>query len=865
MAVTHEHFNLSKGAQDKRPLGIVLAVPGMTLGVLHCSHDSTDWTNTDMKSVIQDLRYAGRTLSKSPGFTLVAISSLALGIGLNTAIFSLVNVILIRPVPVVKQQDQLVWLRAPISYPDYVDYRSLSRSFDGMAAITGTSDFSIDRGGEPELVKGEYVTENYFEVLRVAAVKGGISFVEEEGRTPTPVMVLSEHLWRTRFNSDSNIIGKQISLNGITFTVIGVTPTDFIGTEVGLNRELWVPLAMYPTLNPPDTTRAVDPVRNQLEDRNSHSLAVFARLKPGVALEQADNDLTAVARSVAETYTGKVNAETLRSVQLLRMSGGMDPRDRQEAVPLAGIAMGVVGIVLLIACLNIASLLIARAAMRQRETAIRQALGASRPRLVRQWLTESVVLGIAGGGVGLLLGLWSNQLLISYLQATPLASLNLSLDWRVLAFTFAISIITGIVFGLAPALQASRSDLVTALKSERVFLKNRHSSRLRTLFVTAQVTLSVVLLIGAGLFLRALQTATTIDPGINVDRVLTVPLNLSLLRYKKTEGENFYSNVLSRVAAQPGVEDVSMVRFPQLGFSFGQLQVFTEDRNNGQAEEGISTGFNVVGPNYFTTMQTPLLRGRDFTEADRQGAPGVVVINATLASRLWNSSDPLGKRISVSGPKGPFLEVVGVARDGKYRSLGESPQPSVYQPVLQSYDPKMTLVIRTTGEPLSVTAAVREQIRMVDPNLPVSGIGTLRDQLNFSLFPSRVAALTLGGFGVLALFLAAIGIYGVVSFAVAQRTHEIGIRMALGAKELSVLRLVIREGLFVVAIGLVAGLSLALVATRLIEGFLYGVAATDAITFLTVPIVLGGVAVFASYLPARRATKVDPLVALRYE
>lgn len=817
-----------------------------------------------MKSVIQDLRYAGRTLSKSPGFTLVAIFSLALGIGLNTAIFSLVNIILIRPVPVIREQGRLVWLRAPISYPDYDDYRSLSRSFDGMVAITGTSDFSIDRGGEPELVKGEYVTENYFEVLRVTAFKGR-TFIEEEGQTPTPVMVLSEHLWRTRFNSDSNIIDKQISLNGIAFTVIGVTPKDFIGTEVGLNRELWVPLAMYAALNPPDTTRAIDPIRNRFEDRNNHSLAVFARLKPGVKLEQADSDLTTVAQSVAERYTGKVSAETLRSVQLLRMSGGMDPRDQQEAVPLAGIVMGVVGIVLLIACLNIASLLVARAAIRQRETAIRQALGASRPRLIRQWLTESVVLGIAGGTVGLLLGVWSNQLLISYLQATPLASIDLSLDWRVLSFTLAISIITGIVFGLAPALQASRLDLVTALKSERVFLKGRHNSHLRTLFVTAQVTLSVVLLIGAGLFLRSLQTATRIDPGFNVDRALTVPLNLSLLRYKETDGQNFYNNLLNRVAAQPGVERVSMVRFSPLGFSFAQLQVFTVDTNNGQTDEGISTGFNVVGPNYFTTMQTPMLRGRDFTEADRQGAPGVVIINATLASMLWNGGDPLGKRISVTGPKGPFLEVVGVARDGKYRSLGESSHPNVYQPVLQSYDPKMTLVIRTTGEPLSVTGAVREQIRTIDPNLPVSDIKTLRDQLNFSLFPSRVVALTLGGFGILALFLAAIGIYGIVSYSVAQRTHEIGIRMALGAKELSVLRLVIRDGLFVVAVGLVVGLSLALVATRLIKGFLYGVAATDAITFLTVPIVFGVVAVLASYLPARRATKVDPLVALRYE
>jgi len=385
------------------------------------------------------------------------------------------------------------------------------------------------------------------------------------------------------------------------------------------------------------------------------------------------------------------------------------------------------------------------------------------------------------------------------------------------------------------------------------------------LFVTAQVTLSVLLLVGAGLFIRSLQRATTIDPGFNVDRALTVPLNLSLLRYNEKDGEQFYSNLLSRVSAQPGIERVSMVRFPQLGFSFAQFQVFIEGGDNGQTEEGISTGFNVVGPNYFTTMETPLLRGRDFTEADRKGTPGVVVINATLASMLWKGEDPIGKRLSVIGQKGPFLEVVGVARDGKYRSLGEAPHPYVYQPVLQSYDPKMTLVIRTTGDPQSVTPAVREQIRALDPNLPISDVKTFRDQLNFSLFPSRVAALTLGGFGVLALLLAAIGIYGVVSYSVAQRRHEIGIRMALGAKEVSVLRLVIREGLFVVAVGLVVGLSLAFIATRLIEGFLYGVAATDAITFVTVPVLLGAVAVIATYLPARRATRVNPLIALRYE
>lgn len=817
-----------------------------------------------MKTLFQDVRYGLRMLWKTPGFTIVAVVSLALGVGLNTAIFSIVNVMLIRPVPVVKDQGRVVWLRAPISYPDYLDYKDKTRSFEGMAAATGTSEFSLQGTRGPEVIKGEFVAENYFDVLKVGALKGR-TFVKEEGETPVPVVVLSERLWRTHFDSDSNIIGRQISLNGLSFTVVGVAPKDFIGTEVGLDRELWVPLRMQPVLNPPEAVRAADPASSRFQSRDSHWLAVFARLAPGVSHEQAATDLNNVARSVDETYRGKVSPETLRSVQLLTMSGGMDPRDQGEALPLAGIVMAVVALVLLIACANVAGLLLARAAVRRRETAIRQALGATRPRLVRQWLTESVLLGIGGGVFGLILALWANQLLISYLQTTPLASLDLGLDWRVLAFTLLVSVLTGIVFGLAPAVQAARLDIVTSLKSEDAQRAGSRRSRLRTAFVTAQVTMSVVLLVGAGLFIRSLQSANSIDPGFRVDHALTVPLNLGLLRYKESEGENFYRNLLARVQAQPGVESASLVRFAQLGFSYAQFQVFVEGHGEKKDDEGFSTGFNVVGPNYFRTMETPLLRGRDFSDADRKGAPEVVVINQTLAAALWPNEDALGKRVSVSGPKGPFLEVVGVARDGKYRSLGETPHPYIYQPLLQSYDPKMTLVVRTTGEPQSVASSVREQIRALEANLPIADVKTLREQVDLSLFPSRVAAWTLGGFGVLALLLAAIGIYGVVSYSVAQRTREIGLRRALGAKESDVLRLVLGEGFFVVSLGLGLGLILAAAATRLIAGFLYGIAPTDPLTFVGVPLLLGLIALGACYIPARRAAKVDPLVALRYE
>jgi predicted permease len=817
-------------------------------------------------SLLQDLRYGVRVLWKAPGFTAVALVSLALGIGANTAIFSLVNAVLIRPVPVVREQERIVWLRAPSSYPDYLDYRDQSRSFDGMAAATGSREFSLAReGGEPELLRGEFVTANYFDVLGVGASRGR-TFVEEEGREPAHVVVLGQALWRTRFGSDPSIVGRRISLNGLGFTVVGVAAENFAGTEAGLARQLWVPLSMEPVLNPPDagaTTFARGP--DALHDRNDYWLSVIARLKPDVGREQAASELAGLARRVAESNGGRVSEETLRRVQLLQMSGGVDPSDREEALPIAGLVMGVVALVLLIACANIAGLLVARAAVRRRETAIRQALGATRRRLVRQWLTESVLLGVAGGAAGLLLALWANDLMVSYAGGTPLASLDLRLDLRVLAFTFLVSVATGIVFGLAPALQASRLDIVTALKTEDTLARTgSRRSRLRSAFVAAQVTLSVVLLVCAGLFIRSLRNAHTIDPGFRVERALTATVDLGLLRYREAEGDNFYRELLSRVESQPGVERASLVRYAQLGSSFAQGQVVAEGKAAG-GEDGMSTGFNVVGPRYFETMGTRLVRGRDFTEADREGAPPVAVVNETLASLLWPGEDPLGKRLSFEGPEGPFLEVVGVARDGKYRSLGDRPRPYLYRPLFQSYQPRMTLVVRTSGEPTALAGAVRAQLHALDPNLPVAEARTLEEQFDLSLLPARVAAYTLGGFGLLALALAAIGVYGVVSYSVAQRTREIGVRVALGAGARDVLRLVLGEGLSVVGLGLALGLALAFAAARLFAGFLYGVGAADPLTFVFVPALLGAIALAAGYLPARRATKVDPMVALRHE
>jgi predicted permease len=818
-----------------------------------------------MSTLWQDLRYGIRMLRKSPGFTAVAVVSLALGIGINTSIFSLVNAVLIRPLPSVREPERLVWFSAPASYPNFEDYRAQAQVFDAMTAANGTNEFSLQTGGEPELVRGEFVTADYFRVLGVEAARGR-TFIEEDEQTPTPVVVISDNLWRTRYGADRSLVGRDIHINGMAFKVVGVAPKDFIGTEVGLKRELWLPLAMYTQLNPSLSGEAEGAEQtDMLRRRNTHWLNVVARLKDGVTREQAESAVMTIAARLNETYRNRNRQEALLSVRLIKFSGGIDPRDRADALPFAGLSMAVVALVLLIACANVASLLLARAALRQRETAVRQALGASRFRLVRQWLTESLLLSMLGGTAGLLLAMWTTDLIRHYASATPLAHLDLGLDKAVLAFTSIVSVATGIIFGLAPALQVSRPDLTTALKGDGAAGAGttHRRSRLRRAFVVAQVTLSVVLLIGAGLFLRSMRGAQSIDPGFRVDKGLTVPIDLGLMRYTKERGLTFYEELQARVSAQPGVESASVMQFVPLGFSFAQREIIREGATR---EDGsLGTGYNVVGADYFKTMGIALVRGREFTSEDREGAPPVVVVNETLARRLWPNEDAVGKRVNLEGGAGAFAEVVGVARDGKYASLGETARPFVYEPMLQSYNPRMTLVVRTKEDPRGVAGAVKTQLRALEPKLPVAEAKTLSEQVALSLFPARVAAWLLGSFGLLALVLAGVGIYGIVAYSVSQRTHEIGVRLALGATGRDVLRMVVGEGLRVVALGIALGLALALAATRLVASFLYGVSATDFATFTVIPLLLAAVALLASYIPARRAARVDPMTALRYE
>ena len=808
-----------------------------------------------MENLLKDLRYAFRSLVKRPGFTIVAILTLALGIGINTTVFSLANSVFLRQLPVAAPQN-LVWIFSdrdnPSSYPDYLDYQQQTELFDGVMAYEWVG-LNLGSNGQSERVEGTLVSGNYFDVLGVKAELGR-TFLPDEDKAP--VAVISHNVWQRRFNSDAGVVGKSMVLNGVQFTIVGVAPRDFVGAEEAFPRQVWIPLMMRASVRPGPA----------LDNRNVRNLDVIARLKHGITLRQAQAGMNVVASRLAQSYP-----ESNRNFQIaLYTAGNGRPAFRAMLKPVTQILLGVVGLILLITCANVANLLLARAARRRKEVAIRLTLGATRTRLIRQLLTESILLAIAGGLAGLILNLWLVNVLTALKPAVPLpVNVEFHTDWRVLSFTLLLSVLAGIIFGLVPALQASRHDLVPALKDHSQQLGDRRRMfSLRNALVIGQVALSIVVLIGAGLFLRSLNHARAINPGFDAEHILTLSFNTAAQKYDATKAEQFYQQLSNRVQALPGVQSVSLAQSAPLSFFYSPAfssPVFVEGHEPAQGENPPFVGNNTVGPSFFRTLGVPLLSGREFTDRDREGAPRVAIVNETLVRGFFPNANPIGQRLRVLSRQPSTWEIIGVVKDSKYRSLGEDSTPYIFLPYLQNPQPVMALHVQTSGNPKELAAAVRREVQALDPNLPAFNVMPLADNIDISLFPARFGAMLLGVFGFLALLIASIGIYGVMSYGVSERTQEMGIRMALGARGSDVLRLVISQGMWLALIGVTIGAGLALAVTRVVKSYLYDVSVTDPLTFIGIALLLIGVALLACYVPARRATKVDPLEALRYE
>jgi predicted permease len=777
----------------------------------------------------------------------------------------LANSVFLRELPVASPQN-LVWVFSqtndPSSYPEYVEYQRQSDLFEGVIASQWIG-LNLGANDQSERVEGALVSGNYFKVLGVKAQLGRTLLPDDDSSPGTSaVAVISHNLWQRHFNADANVIGKSVVLNGVSFTVVGVAPRDFAGVEEAFPRQVWIPLMMQANVRPGPTRQSngFDPFNN----RSMRSLDVMARLKSGVTFRQAQAGMNVVAGRLAQNYP-----DFNRDFQIsLYTAGNGRPFFRAMLKPVTKILLAVVALVLLIACANVANLLLARAANRRKEIAIRLTLGATRSRLIRQLLTESILLAVTGGLVGLILNLWLIKVLMALKPSVPLpVNVELQTDWRVLTFTVLLSLLAGIIFGLVPALQASKYELVPALKEQS---QERRGSffNLRNALVIGQVALSIVVLIGAGLFLRSLSNARSIDPGFDAEHVLVLSFNTAAQKYDATRAQQFYQQLSNRVQGIPGVESVSLAQSAPLSYFYAPAlaaPTFVEGHEPPSGESPPFVGNNTIGPNFFRTLGVQLVSGREFTDQDREGATRVAIVNERFVRELLPNGNPIGQRVRVLMGQPLTWEIVGVVKDSKYRSLGEDSIPYVFLPYLQSPQPAMAVHVRTSGKPKELATAVRREVHALDPNLPAFNVMSLQDNVDISLFPARFGAFLLGVFGFLALLIASIGIYGVMSCAVSERTHEMGIRMALGARAGDVLRLVISRGMWLAVVGVLIGAGLALGATRVIRSYLYDVSATDPFTFVGIGLLLIAVALWACYVPARRATKVDPLVALKYE
>ncbi len=824
-------------------------------------------------AMFQDVRYAIRMMRKAPGFTTVAVLALGLGIGVNTAILSAVNGFLLRPLPVADPTELItsywgskkeghVW--GEFSYANYVDLHEQNKTFADLCAWRETSGGisvgdtgSVDDTQRAEVVWGELVTSNYFDVMGVKPILGrGLLPEENDAPNAHPVVVISEGVWQRQFKSDPNVLGKPVYLNGQSFNVVGVMPESFLGSSYFLRHSFWVPVMMGQKFGRRPEWRT---------DRTHTLFKLYGRLKPGVTIAQAEADLNQLVDGLAQQHPEIANTK----VQLMtEIDGRFDAATK--IIQYGGfMALCVSGLVLLLACANVANLMLARAAARAKEIGTRLAIGAGRGRIVRQLLTESVLLSLLGGGLGWALAYWGSGFIRTSFPPVPYPIVfDVSPDRYVLKWMTAVSLITGVIFGLAPALLASRTDLVAVIKGAAGQSRKRRRLNLRSTLVVAQVTISIVVLICAGLFIRSLRKALETDPGFNTKNMVTMMINPRLLGYDQKAIWRFFPELLRRLETQPGIREVAMTDdLPLQAGDMSRGPIVREGEADPLPNQGIITKCNYVSPNYFETMKTPLMHGRDFTERDDADAPRVVIVNEEFARRFYGGvENAMGRRFRFEQGT-PLMEIIGIAKDGLYRSLYEDRQPYMFLPLYQQNHGAVTLVIsaQSGSDVAAVIETARREIANMDPRLPVVGVMIDDENMAIPYWGPRVAAGMATTFGVLALVLATMGLYSVMMYVVSQRTREIGIRMALGANMRDVLRMIVSQGMRMVIIGLTLGLIVAFALTRMFASLLLGVGTTDPLTFVGVAVLLALIALLACWIPARRATKVDPLIALRQE
>jgi len=824
-----------------------------------------------MGTLLQDVRFALRMLARNPGFTVVAVLTLALGIGANTAIFTIVNAVLLNPLPVTDaarlfeldttdRKTTVALGNATRLGMSVLNYEDFARQADVFSGITGFIGVRLTRSGgeKPTRYQGSLVTANYFDVLGVRAVLGR-TFWPDEDKHPggDTVVVLSYALWSREFGSSPGVLGKRLTLNGTDYTVIGVTPPQFKGTFLFANSDqIWIPISMH-------TQVLAGFIEDNFLHRRFLDLTAVGRLKTGVTLRRAATAVETIASRLEQQYP---NDNRGRGATLSPVADASLGINQHEQVAKAGILMMViVGMVLLIACVNLASLMLSQTARREKEMCLRAALGAGSRRLARQSLTESFLLSLLGGAVGLVIGYWGRWALWSqrpaFLRQSDLA---LPLDGRVWAFTFAAAVLTAILFGLVPAWRVSRPTLMETLNSGgRSGSMAWGRSRFRQALVVSEVALALIALVGAALFLRSLAFAQGLDPGFESKRLFLLGFDLGSQHYDEDRGEQYFRDAIVRAASSPGVQSAAVASNFPLGGGVART-IFLEGQDAASGLRGTLTAVNDVSSGYFQTLGIPLRQGRAFNDVDRKETKPVAIVNHAMAKHFWPGESPLGKRFHFIGET-TMVEVVGEVGDSWQFGVGEDPQPVAYLPITQAYSPSAVLQVRTMGDPKTVLPSVRESVQSLDRNLAFVGVSTIGGLLDQGLWAPRMGAFLMSAFGLLALLLATVGIYGVLAYSVVQRTQEVGIRMALGASRASVLGLIVRQGMTLVGIGVCIGIVGALGLARLMASLLFGVQASDPLTFAAATLVLAAVAFVATYLPAHRATAVDPVVALRYE